>query len=638
MLEYCAYALIEDMAMRKKIGIFVGDTHNEYPQMIIETVYAEAAKRNYDVFVFGIYGSYGDNLLYAEGERHMLHLPDLSKLDGIIACEDTFDIDNIEDELETLLREGAKCPVVYLRREKAGFYNVLIHGREPMAEMVRHFVVKHGFRDICFMQGPMQYTDSIERYEGFQTVCQEFDIPITEHMVYEGNFWRDRGREAVDWFMEGRDTYPQAIICSNDYMAISVCDELKKRGLRIPEDICVSGYDDTLEARNYYPSISSVGVDFKLLAVKAVEIIDNVNNGREQALVEYISPEVRYHRSCGCGEQVYVTDWPAMLAKLAKQDRNIKQIVFMTTECQAAYEEEEYLRVAAQFFSDTNAQTGYLCLCTEEQSEDTDQLRTEYSNQMVLKRIFTDTWKVTVCDEVFDRTDILPEKYLDTENAGGYMLLGIHHQNRSYGYFVLVYDKEHWADGYAQPYLMCLANVMEDAEVHKQMTDLETIRDLYRRDPLTGIYNRRGFDRELHILYDEMERTKEYVSIVSIDMDYLKYINDNFGHAEGDFALCMLANVLQGMLTEREACARIGGDEYAVLLVSDNRERHEKFGEQFLEALDQALAASGKPYPVGASYGICCINDYPEKSLMQCVQDADAKMYELKKKRKSGRV
>ena len=129
-----------------------------------------------------------------------------------------------------------------------------------MADMVRHFVVHHGFRDICFMQGKMSYPDARDRYQGFLDVMEEAGIPVTEHMVFEGDYWREKGKQAVDWFMEGRETYPQAIICSNDHMAVSVCDELKRRGVRIPEDVCVSGYDNTLESMRYFPSITSVCV------------------------------------------------------------------------------------------------------------------------------------------------------------------------------------------------------------------------------------------------------------------------------------------------------------------------------------------------------------------------------------------
>ena len=621
--------------MQKKIGVFIGDIQNEYPKVIIQAIFEEADRLGYDVLVFGMYGSYGDNLLYAEGEKNMLYLPDLSRLDGIIACEDTFDIDTLEGELERLLLERAKCPVVYLRREKKAFYNVLISSKEPMYQMTKHFIEKHGLRDICFMQGPMTYSDAIERYEGFCEAMSEAGIPITEHMVFEGDYWREKGKEAVDWFMKDRTAYPQAIICANDYMAMAVGDELKKRGVRIPEDVCLSGCDDTFEARRYSPSITSIRVDFAQLAIRAVQMIDNICHGMEQPQNEYIYPVNQYHRSCGCEEQIEIDDLSALLRKIAAQDDNMKCIMFMAAEYQDTYEEEEYLRIADNFFGNTRAHRGYLCLCTEEQSDDTDQKRVKYSSRMVLKRIFTDEGKAIVCNEEFDRTDILPPQYFSEEKSSHYIVLGIHHKNRSFGYLVLTFEGDNWVDGYMQPYLTCVAKVIEEAEVHRQLTDMEELRKLYQMDPLTGIYNRRGFERQLHILYDEMEENGGFLSIVNIDMDNLKYINDNFGHAEGDFALCLLADTLRSILVGREICARTGGDEYSVLLVSRDGARHREFAQFFGEALNKAVAAAQKPYPIEASFGICCINDEPELSLMLCLQKADERMYAMKKARKA---
>ena len=67
-------------------------------------------------------------------------------------------------------------------------------------------------------------------------------IEVGEYDIYEGNYWTNRGAKAVDYFLDGKDEYPEAIICANDYMALSICEELKKRGKRVPEDVCVARF------------------------------------------------------------------------------------------------------------------------------------------------------------------------------------------------------------------------------------------------------------------------------------------------------------------------------------------------------------------------------------------------------------
>ena len=621
-----------------RIGIFMGEITSGYQKIVLNAIFKKAEELNYDVFVFASFGSYGDNVLYAEGEKGTIWLPDMDRLDGIIVAEDTFDIEGMGIELENLLREKAKCPVVYLRSKTDYFYNIRIDNKQAMANLTRHFIEEHGFRDICFMKGKLTYADATERYQGFLDVMEDAGIEVTEHMVFNGDYWREKGREAVEWFMEDRDTYPQVIICSNDYMALSVCEELKRRSVRIPEDVCVSGFDDILEARTYQPSVTSVRVPFDKMAAQAVEMIDNVCAGREQKRTEWVQLELQLRRSCNCGVQEKMTDWSWMMDKIYHQDYNMQKLVFMTTDYQEAFEEAEYLKVAEKYFNRIGSQRAYLCICNESEKDFEAAANDNfYSKQMILKRIFYPDSKALRCTEVFERGELLPSSILDTEKPQNYMLFAIHYKNKCYGYFVMVFDKGNWPDAYTQAYIMSLANAMEDSVIHHEVSSMEEIRTLYQMDALTGIYNRRGYEKQLRSLYERIAAPNKYLSIASIDMDGLKYINDNYGHAEGDDALQRLASVLKRLTRAEEVCARVGGDEFSVLLLSDTRERHKDFEYIFRQAIKEEGARVQKPYPFQASIGICCINEEPELSLMACMQLADKRMYIEKRKNKLAR-
>ncbi|MBO5057336.1 MAG: GGDEF domain-containing protein [Lachnospiraceae bacterium] len=625
----------EGRQMRRRIGVFMGEITSEYQIVVLKSIFKKAGELDYDVFVFCNFGAYGDNVLYAEGEKGIIRLPDCSKLDGIIVAEDTFDIDGMEGELQKLLEKKAACPVVYIRDAKENFYNVLVEGGEAIADMVRHFIIHHGFRDICFMTGDMRSQDARERYQSFLSVMEEAKIPVTKHMVFEGDYWRKKGKEAVDWFMEGRDSYPQAIICSNDYMALSVCDELKKRGVRIPEEVCVSGYDDLPDARRYQPSLTSIKAPFESMGVKAVEMIDNICAGREQKRVEWLKPSLQLRRSCGCGEQGELEDLSWMLSKIYVEEDNIKQSVFMTTDYQDAFEEEEYLKVAEKYLQNVNCSKAYLCMCnTEEKSFEAAENDNYFSEKMILKRIFTRDSRGIKYEEEFDRGSILPDSVLSGKEAQGYLVFSIHYKNKSYGYMVFTFEDDEWPDSYVSAYLTSLANAIEDAYMHQELSGLEQIKKLYYVDSLTGIYNRRGYEKHLRSLHERYEDERKYLSIVSIDMNGLKYINDNFGHAEGDEALCRLAKVLEKLIEEDEICARVGGDEFSVLLYSPTRERSIDFERQFISAMQEEEKRCKKPYPFQASVGICCISDEKDLSLMSCMQLADKRMYIQKRKNK----
>lgn len=616
--------------MRKRIGVFIGEATATYQKVLLKAVMAKAKELNYDVFVFASYGLYGDDILYAKGEMGMVEVPDLTLLQGIIVCDDTFDIMDMDKVLERRLRKEAKCPVVYIRTPKEGFYNILIDDEKAMEEITRHFVYEHGFRDICFMKGKEEYIDAQDRYRGFLNVMEEIGIGVTEHMVFHGNYWRDKGKEAVDWFMDGRTSYPQAIICSNDFMALSICEELKKRGVSVPGDVCVSGYDNLEEARLNIPSLTTIDVPIDEMAYKAVEMIDNICNGKEQARVEKVRTKLILRKSCGCGEQEEYKDWTEMSRKIYMQHTQMQRIVFMNTELQGIYDEKDYLRVAEKYAKNIGYQTLFLCMCDENSREE----EKYYSNNMILKRVFRANQRGIESEELFAKGELLPQKVMETDEPQAYMLFSLHHRSKCYGYVVLQFIDDKWPDTFLQAYLVVLANIIEDAEMHREVMGLEEIKKIYLLDPLTGIYNRRGYESKLRELHEKIEESNGYLSIVSIDMDGLKYINDNYGHAEGDEALIHLAKVLQSLVKEDEICARIGGDEFVLLLVSDSRDRHLEFPKLFNRAMAEENARLAKPYPLGASYGICCISEEKGLSLMAGIQTADKRMYIQKKNKK----
>lgn len=618
----------------KKIGVFMGDVTRDYQKDVLQAIFKEANKLGYTVFCFANFGAYGDKVLYAEGERGIVYLPDLTQLDGIIVGEDTFDVPGMENEIYEYLKKNAKCPVVYLRVAREEFYRVVMDEGEAIRNMIRHFTKFHKFRDICFMTGAFDRLDARRRYQGYLDVMREEGIEVTDHMVFFGDYWREKGREAVDWFLEGREpgNYPQAIICSNDYMALSVCEELQHRGIRIPEDICVSGYDDVTEGREYHPSLTTARVPFDEMGKRAVQIIEEVQHGQTPELATTFVPTLCFRQSCGCHEQALEShSWRRMHNKLDAATRIYNQSLFLNADYQEAFREEEYLKVTERYFGDLGCSKGYLCLCEEAEHGENTQLPGAFTENMVLRKIFIKGKLSQDYHEVFPRGILLPKLVNSAVQGRSLMVFPIHFKNRIFGYLVLVVGEAEWPTSFVQAYLMALALAMENSAAQKEIADLEQFRNLYRRDSLTGLYNRRGYEHYLRILYSKSKEENRHLSIVSIDMDGLKYINDNFGHAEGDAALSRLSVVLAELVQENEICARTGGDEFMVLLYYDKEGREEQFVKDLYTLLEEEQSRNPKPYPVHASVGCCCVSKSSDMSLAACAQLADSRMYENKK-------
>ena len=155
---------------------------------------------------------------------------------------------------------------------------------------------------------------------------------------------------------------------------------------------------------------------------------------------------------------------------------------------------------------------------------------------------------------------------------------------------------------------------------HEELEQLATI------DSLTGIYNRRLFDERIRESVASRKRHNEISSLISLDIDHFKKINDTFGHAKGDEVLINLANLLSTRLRESDCIFRIGGEEFSILLKSTNAADAMKLAEDLRVQVEQSEQLM--KYSVTISLGVaeCYETDSDETWLKQ----ADSALYQAK--------
>jgi len=170
------------------------------------------------------------------------------------------------------------------------------------------------------------------------------------------------------------------------------------------------------------------------------------------------------------------------------------------------------------------------------------------------------------------------------------------------------------------------AHIIVDITKQKQRTNKLTMKAY--RDPGTGISNRLYFEERMERLLEE----EEEAVFCYLDLDDLKAVNDHFGHLEGDRYIKTFVSVIQKKFRSGDEFARIGGDEFALILYKCSRELALRKLE---EALLEFKAGNSKRYQTGFSYGVVEINgDKKKRSLEEIIRLADEEMYICKRKNK----
>ena len=132
-------------------------------------------------------------------------------------------------------------------------------------------------------------------------------------------------------------------------------------------------------------------------------------------------------------------------------------------------------------------------------------------------------------------------------------------------------------------------------------------------------------------MWDQKEFMGNTLTVISMDMDNLKTINDGYGHAEGDEALQRLAGVIRSVIVKNELAARIGGDEFLILTQNSNGDkRAEEIKNQIAVQLETFNASRKKPYLLRASYGYHTDRVTEYEQFEDLMRFADKEMYKDK--------
>lgn len=165
-------------------------------------------------------------------------------------------------------------------------------------------------------------------------------------------------------------------------------------------------------------------------------------------------------------------------------------------------------------------------------------------------------------------------------------------------------------------------------ERHRMLAEL---RSLSLIDELTGLYNRRGFITLAQQQLNIADRTGRGLLLLFADLDDMKWINDTFGHYEGDQALIKTANILKKNFRKGDIAARIGGDEFVVLAVETTWTSTESITSRLQEIFEAHSAREDCRYKLSISIGIARYDPEYPCSIDELLTRADTLMYEHKR-------
>jgi DNA-binding LacI/PurR family transcriptional regulator len=209
---------------------------------------------------------------------------------------------NAVDETELMRLKKINFPVVLIHQSSPKGLDIpmiTIENQSGGQQVVDHFIEEHGCKRIVFVQGPPDNEDSKAREKGYLLSLKNHGLPYDPELVIEGGFESAQAYAAVLGLIK-RGLSFDAIFTGDDDNAIGVIQAVNESGKRIPEDVAVAGFDDSLFARILTPPLTTVRAPNELVGAEATRQLVNLIRGESTPLRTVLPVEIIIRRSCGC--------------------------------------------------------------------------------------------------------------------------------------------------------------------------------------------------------------------------------------------------------------------------------------------------------------------------------------------------
>ena len=226
------------------------------------------------------------------------------RLDGLVIWSGVLHHVDHETAQDFYHRYAAFLPTVSLGVQVEGIPSVVVDNYTGMYSAVEHLVAVHGYHRIAFVRGPEGHEEAEDRYRAYQDVLAAHDIEVDLSLVAPGNNQHSSGVEAVALLCDERHLRPHddfdALVAANDNMAFGVLDALQARGVRVPDDVAVVGFDDFEEGRHTNPPLTTVPWPGYAQGRQVAELLVALLEHTSVPDVTRVPTELVIRESCGC--------------------------------------------------------------------------------------------------------------------------------------------------------------------------------------------------------------------------------------------------------------------------------------------------------------------------------------------------
>lgn len=603
------------------IAFFLGELQLDSQRKVLEGILKGAKKDGNNIFVYSLTLTLDEQ--FNEGEYAIAKNDSLDCYDGFIIYAESMYSESIRaDLIKKIIATNKPCASIDCDIE--GMVNVSSNNEGAMRELAKHMLEAHNIRTVNYISGPENSIDAIIRKRVMIEEMNAHGIPVDERRFFTGDYYARSGRSAVEYFACENVIHADAYICANDQMALGAFYALSERGINVPDDTLMCGFDDIFEAANHYPRISSVKRHEEKMGESAYDCVVRKIMGIPTKDYMEIPFQIMCGESCGCelGRPIsHRTVIRTYAGKSLRETRYAEMINDFSAEVTSVQNYEEIGHQLQKCIPGLGGDSFATCLFDKENEYDKIKLGLIYKNENF--------------DIAYDY--ISKNKVEDLENESGgnlYVINSIHFGNKCYGYTIIRNSDMPTRSEFYRIFAITLGSTIEHINnVIKMQKMIKTLDEMWVFDPMTHVYNRAGFFKFADEIKEGAKYKKQNLFIIFLDVDGLKKVNDILGHEKGDRLICDMADILRKCRDKDELLMRYGGDEFVVFGEGYDEHYLSQYVERIRKAMEECNRRADAEYKIDASIGYYMIDYNDERQLSNLIEIADQKMYQEKREK-----
>lgn len=546
---------------KKVIAVCVSKANNEENLVYLKELHTLAKERGYLAIVYYLTSDvFGFNEKIEE-DAGIFKMINYDYVDALIIVHDNMMNETVINELVRAAKEKDK-PRIVIGAKCDEAFTIEYQGDDCFESIVRHVIEDHGCRDVYFFAGVPDMEFSVRWIDIYKKVLAENGIPYDENKVKFGYYWKNPTYEIMEELIETLPHMPEAIICANDFMAITVCRCLNDHGYYVPENIIVTGFDGIVMERYHHPRLTTGVRDEVMSCDMAMEVLDNVFGGTAFTTM-YVKQQYRLAvtQSCGCEAVPSKTVSRSMndlYDRLSEFDSHEGYVYKMAGELSGISDKKEMCGILSKYIRNNSYIAIRDCIWNSDGHENVGEI--SYDETVTVVRNNKST--LSEQKKLFPLGIFLPNMDTVEKQESLLCVFPLRYTNQLFGYYV-VRTSGKVKDVFCHSRFVNMANLSLNMVLnsYKLCTVNARMADMQTRDALTGIYNSHGFIREVTERYLDNPQNRSMI-LVAFDIGRLRSINEAFGHDEGDAALIALADIIKSSASVDDVCARYGSDEF----------------------------------------------------------------------------